>query len=515
VTDLDEPHLDAHLTRLVGSELVFQFDSGSKRNYRFKHSLIQDTAYESLITSRKAEFHKRIATAMETLDPDVGQLQPELMAKHFAKSGQAIKAVEYWNRASERSLQQSANVEALHHAYEGLSYLPEQSDDGGSRDLLAASLFIHLSAAISGTKGDADPEVEAVHQKAAAILERIDSRELTFQLTNKRRAFYHLRGPLDRAVELGIDMLRMAEADGDSQTLTDSRRSLGWSYVCCGELEKGQALLREALSTYDKIDSQDHTKHDTIDPGGVGTINLAWSEWLIGKSDSAARLAREAISLSREIDHSYTLSYALCMAAAVFQCRREPEVVLPLVDEAVSVARKRDYRYWVAWGESLKGWASARLHGKDCGLQSLADSLVNYHATGATLFEPHILCMHAESLCAVGRHADALCRLELAVRTESLNGIHFYSAETQRLLGVVSSALGDSSSSIQHFRKALDIARTQKAGSFELRTASSIVRCSQSEAIVPEAERILFAARTRDECHSVDAELQSELGVPI
>jgi tetratricopeptide (TPR) repeat protein len=493
VTKFSEDRLAKLLSRLVSSELIFQRGVDSSRRYHFKHSLIQDTAYESLVRSTRIEFHKRIASALENQFSSIGRSQPELMARHYALSEQTVEAAAYWNLASERALQQSANLEALHHASEGLRYVADLVDDQQRNELLL-SLYIHLSTAIAGTKGDAVPEVEDIHKKALAILNRSGNSSLTFSLTREMHAYYLIRGPLKRAVELGHRMLELAEDSSDPMILIESRRSLGWTYMCYGELEKGQILIRKALSGYEAVNSRDHTRRDTIDPGCVGMINLAWSEWLAGNSDTAARLAREAIALSREIDHSYTLAYTICMGAAVFQCRREPEVVLPLVDEAIPIAKKRDYSYWVAWGTCMQGWAKAQLGDPELGIQALIDGLKDYRDTGATLFVPYILCMTAESQCLVGRHAEARRHLMLAADIESNNQIYFYSAETQRSLATVESQLGETESSVIHFQKALDIAKTQKAGNFGLRIALSIMQSPLSSLIVHDAKKALASA---------------------
>ena len=229
-------------------------------------------------------------------------------------------------------------------------------------------------------------------------------------------------------------------------------------------------------------------------------INLAWSEWLAGNSDTAARLAREAVAQSREIDHPYTLAYAICMGAAVFQCRREAETVLSMVNEVISIAKERDYRYWIAWGTCLQGWAKAQLGSPELGIEALVDGLKEYRDTGSTLFVPHILCMTAESQCLIGSHAEARRNLELAAEIESDNRIYFYAAETQRLLATVESELGETESSIIHFQKALDLAKAQKAGSFELRIALSIMQNPLADSIVPDAKKILaFALNNLDE----------------
>lgn len=505
--------LSVHLSRLLNSGLIIEMRRSSTSDYQFKHSLIRDTAYDSLLTQNRSEFHRRIADAMETRFPEMVHSQPDVLARHCVLSGQLMKAVQYWDIASEQALQQSANLEAWNHATEGLRYLAE-IDNGKRRDELALSLYIHQSTAISGTQGDSVPEVEAIHLKAEKLLDTVQNQRLAFALVREMHAFHLIRGPLKRAVQLGHQLSDLAAQQNDTQILTDSRRVLGWTYICHGELEKGKALVRDALSIYDKSDSREHTRHDTIDPGAVGMINLAWSEWLTGNPDIASNLARDAVKLSREIDHPYTLAYALCMAAAVFQCRREPEGVLPLVDEAISVATGRNYSYWISWGMSLRGWAISQLGQNRLGNASLATGLASYSSSGATLFMPHILCMSAESLSLSGRHTDARRQLLQAAQIEASNQIYFYSAETQRLLAKSAAELNDVDACVAHFQNSLRIARAQNARGFELRSAVSITECPcAGKKIAPDSRELLKNAMNK--LHEGQGSLDYQLAMKL
>lgn len=474
VSEVDQGTLDRQIARLVDAQIVFKQDLPAEKRYSFRHSLIQDTAYDSLVSSRRSEYHRRIAKALEAGFSGLGRAKPELLARHFALSGQFPKSVEYWTHACERSLQQSANLEALNHANQGLYYLSKIDDYSESRDELALSLYVHLVAAIAGTRGDADPEVETIYQKAVEISDRLNNKELEYQLINHRRAFYQIRGSISVAIELSKKMLQIADDSGDTQNLTESQRCLGWAYICHGELEKGRSVVQRALSIYRKRDSSEYTRHDTIDPGGVGTINLAWSEWLLGNTPRAKRLADNAVALSREIGHSYTLAYTLSMSAAVFQCVGDAEKVQHLTDEALDVATRRGYRYWIAWGTCFKGWVLSRNQRTSSGIEFLENGLRDYRSTGANLFVPQILCMLADALLALDFNQEAYEQLKLAINSESTSEVYFFSAESRRLAGVAMYKSGDQDKARAYLDDALRIARQQHAKNFEKRVLSSI-----------------------------------------
>ena len=441
---------------------------------RFKHSLIQDTAYESLVSTRKIEYHKRIANALENQFTKIGLTKPELLARHFEICGQYTKAVEYRTLACERSLQQSANLEALRHARLGLDCLSKIDADNTRHDELRLSLYIHLVTAISGTKGDADPELDELYEKAEILSARLKNKELDFQLVNNRRAFYQIRGPLTAAIKLGKEMFVFAKSSGDKHSLMDAQRCLGWSYTCYGEFSKGKSLISDALSIYNKRDSSNYTRHDTIDPGGVGSVNLAWTEWFLGRTANAINLTNDALTLSRNINHPYTLAYSLCMSAAVYQCNGDAKMVLPLVNEAIDVAEKRGYRYWQAWGGCLKGWALSQInHSSSDGIEMQKQGFSNYCATGATLFVPHILCMLAETYLNCGRYDEAFEQLQNAMEIETTSEAFFFAAETQRLAAIAMSNMGQTDECSSYLDKALAIASDQYATGFEKRILTS------------------------------------------
>ncbi len=490
VSGIEDSDLRRLVGRLIQAELVYQRGIWPDSQYQFKHSLIQDIAYDSLVSSMKVECHNRIATVFEEQFGDVVLAQPELVARHHALAGNAASAANLWNKASELALQRSANLEAVHHARLGLKQI-ENMDEGEIRDKIALSLYVNLGASLSGTEGDAVPEVEKAYQQASDILNNLPTSVEQFPLIRGMHAFYLLRGPLDHAIELANQVLQLAQASDTPWQVTEAHRSLGWTHFCFGELDQGKRLIRQALAVYNKDASREYTRRNTIDPGGVGMINLAWAEWFGGSPDTAVRLTREAIALSREINHPFTLAYALCMGAAVFQCRREPEKVIEFIDEVMPFATDRGYRYWTAWGQSLHGWARVQLDGDAAGLEDINQGLRDYRATGATLFVPHILSLQAESMQLLDQPEKATSVLERAVRVEQIGKIGFYSAEVQRLLGTMIAQVDTLTAAIPCFQRALSIARAQRADSLELRVLLSIAQSTAPDNIDPNATTML------------------------
>lgn len=490
VTEIEDSELRRLVARLIQAELVYQRGIWPNSEYQFKHALIQDIAYDSLVSSMKIECHNRIASVFEKKFSDVVLSAPELIARHHALAGNAEQAADFWNKASELALQRSANLEAVHHARFGLKQI-EKMAEGSVRDKIALSLHVNLGASLSGTEGDAVPEVEKAYRRASEILNDLPTSLEQFPLIRGMHAFYLLRGPLDHAIELANQVLQLAESGDIPWQVTEAHRSLGWTHVCYGEFDEGRRLIRQALAVYNKEASREYTRRNTIDPGGVGMINLAWTEWFSGNPDTAVRLTREAIALSREINHPFTLAYSLCMGAAVFQCRREPEKVLELIDEVMPFATDRGYRYWTAWGQSLQGWARVHLDRDAAGLDDISQGLRDYRGTGATLFVPHILSLQAESMQMLDQPEKATAVLERAMRVAKIGKIRFYSAEVQRLMGVMIARVDSVTAAVPYFQKALSITRAQKAESLEMRVLLSIAQSTEPDNIDPSATTTL------------------------
>ena len=458
---------------LLASGLVLSLDSDGIHSYLFKHALIQDSAYESLTRTQKTRLHGRMAEILLHAAQHDTLKMPEQIAGHYHAAGQFEKAAQWWNRASGNALSLSANREALHHARKGISLLDDIPEDA-ERDHVSLSLHIHLSAAVASIRGDATPELNDIHATAAALLQRVDDDRLAFALTREMHAFFLIRGPVQRACELGRSLVKLAETQENPQIRIDSLRSLGWTYFCHGQLHEGRDLLKLSTTVYRRAESRLHTQHDTIDPGAVGLSNLAWAEALLANDKQAKVLLTSAVTLASEIEHPYSLAYSLCLGGAVHQCLNEPAQTLALVDQALSIANKNEYLYWTAWGSALRGWALSMLGESSYGLELLEAGKMQYEATGARLFLPHILSIHAEALISCGQIERARELLEIAVTVAADNDICFYSSETYRLLAIVNDKLALHEEASRRFAQAAELATKQGALAFGRHIDASI-----------------------------------------
>ena len=459
------------LNLLVESEVLYQSGVAPNSTYYFKHSLIRDVAYESLLNERRREYHLHIARTLERDREDITRTHPELVAHHYTIADEHQKAAEFWRRASEIALRQSANEEALNHARAGLEQAV-QLRPSHERSQLMIALHAMQGASLSETKGYAVAEVAQAFNTALEISGNLQTRRELYPVYRGLHSYYLIRGPLSRARGLAAKLVDIATQE-NAYPVSEATRCLGWTRVCQGATNEGHALILRSISLYELAQPEEHIKHGISDTRSVALTNLAWTDWFLGRVDSAITRSQQAIDGALDIEHPFTLAYALCMGAAVHQCNNNPERVIALVEEALTLATKHAFQYWIGWGMSLQGWALTMLNEKQRGRAILNEGLTKYRATGARLFEPHILCMLAQCHVYQGDERDAADTLREAIQIEENAEVYLFSSETRRLLGEVMWALGEKEQASAHVERAVAIARRQQTISFELRAAQT------------------------------------------
>jgi class 3 adenylate cyclase/predicted ATPase len=469
VSAFDDIELQEALDRLVRSGLVYQSGSPPEAVYRFKHHLVQEAAYDSLLRRRRRDYHHRIASVLDERFADVVATRPELLAHHYTAAEVYDTAVGYWQRAGEQALERSAAVEAAAHMRQGLALIA-RLPQATTRTEAEVMLLIGLGAALTATRGYGAEEVARTYARARDLCEELGETGQLFPALRGLQSFYMVHGPLDVAQKLGEQLLRDASRGQDPVRIVEAARRFGWCLFCAGHIAEGRRHLEEAIGRYDRARSREHTVVYGSDPAVVARANLGWLEWFAGRPERAVELSARAVLLARELKHPLSLAYALCMSAAVHQCRGEAATARALARETVVLADENAFAYWKAWGLVLEGWALAAAGESDPGLARLREGLDAYRATGAELFRAHALSLEAEIYAQTGRLADALGRLDEALASIETNSVLFLKADVLRRKGAVLRALGDCSAE-ECFGDALALAHEQGALSLELKAA--------------------------------------------
>jgi class 3 adenylate cyclase/tetratricopeptide (TPR) repeat protein len=381
VSPLDEATLQQGLRQLVEAELVYQRGMPPQAAYMFKHVLIQEAAYQSLLRSTRQQVHQRIAQALEARFPALVETQPELVAQHYTAAGCAEEAVRYWWRAGEQASQRSAHLEAVSHFTTGiklLTTLPETP----AHTQQALTLHIGLGAALQIAKGSAAPEVEQAYTQARALCQQVgETPELAPILLGLWR-FYLVRPQLHTARELGDTLLRLAQHTDDPAPAVIAHYALGATWWWLGALPAARLHLEEAIARYTPDQRRSLAFHIGQDPGVGCRVNAARTLWCLGYPEQALAHLHEALALAHALSHPFSLAFAWCWAAFVSQVHRDVPAVHEQAEAAVALATEQGFTQWAAWGTSLRGWAATMQGQGEAGLAQVRQGIAAWRGSG-------------------------------------------------------------------------------------------------------------------------------------
>ena len=283
----------------MSAELIFRRGTPPDAEYTFKHALVQDAAYSTLLRASRQQLHGRIAATLEEQFPDVATAQPEVLAQHYAEAGLKEQAVAYFQKAGARALERSAYLEAINHLARGLELL-EASPDSTERVHRDLELQLALGSALMATKGYAAPEVEQAYVRARALCSHIGLTPQLFPVLHGLYRIYHVRGDLILAREVE-HLTELGQSLGDQTLLVEAHRALGVPLMWLGEVALARAELEEGITLYDAKLARSHAYTYGIDPGVVCLSYAALAWWFLGFADHALDRSQKALALAEEL----------------------------------------------------------------------------------------------------------------------------------------------------------------------------------------------------------------------
>jgi class 3 adenylate cyclase/tetratricopeptide (TPR) repeat protein len=484
ITGLEEDELREGLQRLVASDILQQSGNPPESTYVFKHALIQDTAYASLLRSKRREHHAHIAHMLETRFSSSARSHPEVVARHYDAANRPGPAAEHYLHASQLAQRRGGDAEALEHAGAGLA-CADRMPDAGKCEELRLGLLTARAEALRHMRGYSVPEVVRTYRAALRICQRLDRTSDAFWILRGLHSHHLLQGPLSEARQLANQLVDVAERIGCTEKLSEAKRCLGWTLFCAGEMARGRALVSEALELGKAAAQPRQSDYQSVGLNAVALANLAWITWTLGDEQAAVRMGADAIRIARSVHRPFALAYALCMSAAVHQCRGEPDEVLGYVGEAMEVAEKYSFEYWLAWGQSLRGWARASKGEILAGTRDIEDGLHRYKETGSYLFVPHILTMLAEIRLAAMEHDSARTLAREALEVADDREVEFLKAMSHRVLGEALANLGHIPAAHEALQRAINVATAQGAGALVRNARASLTAPGESAGGVP------------------------------
>jgi predicted ATPase len=492
VSPWDEATLQHGLHQLVEAEFLYQQGLPPQATYTFKHALIQDVAYQSLLRSTRQQYHQRIAQALEIQFPETVATQPELVAQHYTAAGCAEQALPYWQRAGQQASDRSANLEAISHCTTGLELL-QTLPETPEHTQQALTLYIALGAALQLVQGMAAPEVEHAYTRARELSQQIGETPEIIPVLYGLWRFYVVRSQFHTARELGDTLLRLAQQVHDPALSVIAHYALGPTCLFLGALPAARQHLEAGIARYTPDQRRAPVFRMGHDPGVACRVHAAQTLWLLGYPEQALARLREALALAHELSHPPSLAFARCLAALVLQWRRDVPAVYEHAEVAVALSTEQGFPQWAAWGTSLRGWALAMQGDGEAGVSQLRQGITACQATGTALYVQYNCAMLADVCNHLGYTADGLQALAEAHTLIEQHEDRLWEAETCRLRGVLllrqpGTPQEEAETWLQ---RALDVACRQEAKSLELRAAMSLSRLWQQQGKRAEAYALL------------------------
>jgi predicted ATPase len=495
--DLIEPvaqrpaaELRVGLDRLTEAGLLFCRGVAPQSSYLFKHALVQDAAYGTLLRARRQELHARVAAVLEQHFADLVERQPELLAHHLTAAGETERAVDQWLKAGQHAAARSTYREAIAHLERGIGLLGSLPDGstGGPQEIelqLALGLCYHTS------KGASSREAGQAYIRACELTERRrDTRQL-FQAVYGLWQTNASSGRIPSARSFSERLLLMTDRDADSGLRLQAHHSAWTTDWWSGELANADRHAEAGRCLYDPEEHRSHRHlYGGHDPGVCARQVGTNSGWLLGYPEKGLTLGCETLELAESIAHPYSLYLALGFVAGLHLYRREPEPALRLVDRAEALAAEQRFAPVVHPG-ILRGTALAIQGATDEAVSCIRAALAELERRGATLYRPYALASLAEALVRRGEYTPALAALTEGFENMEATGERWWGAELHRVNGTVLAALNKLVESQAAFEEALRVARHQKAKSLELRAATSLARLWGEQGRRREAHELL------------------------
>ena len=494
-----EAELRLALDRLIEAGLLFRQGIPPHATYLFKHALVQDAAYGTLLREPRRALHARIAETLESQFPEIAENQPELLARHFTEAGLIEKSASLWGKAGQRSLERSALVEAAEQLTRALDQIAAMPLTRALRRE-QINLQVALAHALMHTKGYAALDTKASLDQARSLIEQAETLGeppedplLLFSVLYGFWAAKILAFNGDALRELAVQFLGLAEKQRATIPLLIGQRLMGISLAFTGKIAQGQAHLNQAIALYDAAEHRPLATRFGIDVRVSILTYRSWALWMLGYPDAALADAEHVLEDAREIGQAATLMQALTHTSLTYIFCGNYAAANVQLDEVVALADEKSSLFWKALGMMHEGVLMILAGKASDAVHIITSGLAAWRSTGATLWMPLFLPYLALAHAALGQFDDAWrCIGEAMIAMETTKET-WVEAEINRIAGEIAlkSAEPDAEKAQAYFERALEVARQQQAKSWELRAGMSMARLWRDQGKVQQAGELL------------------------
>ena len=463
--------------------LLLRREFSAIETYTFKHALVQETAYASMLRSERLPLHRRIAETLATKFVDVAEGAPEVVAYHYAQAREITAAINYWLKAGRQASRRSAFMEAMTHIQTALKLLEELPEDR-TRLELELQLQQSLANASIAANGFGAAETLVAFNRALVLCRELGGVPQIFAVLNGLVGAHLMRGEIQNARAAAQDLLALALEGNDTTGLLMGHRVLGMSLFMLGELTQSKRELQDAIALYDPEHHAPLALVFAHDFKATAQVYLGVATALSGDADAGIAHARDALAYAQELRHPHSICYVLPFLAGTYLVAGNPRAAIPVTDRAIALSNEHGFPQWVAGALMLRAWAHLDLGELELGLADVRNSISELQKTGTLIWMQFSHYLLARALAAKGQLQEASDIVDLLLNEFGASGGRWYEAEVRRLRGDILRLEGKPlSEAAACYEAAAAVARGQGAKMWELKAMQSLAELREDSAV--------------------------------
>lgn len=484
---------ETKLHNLVDAELLYQHGLPPIASYTFRHALVHEVAYHSLLKKTRQQYHQHISQIIIKQFPQIVSSSPEIVAHHCTEAGNNAVAIQYWIQAGKNAIQHFALIDAVAHLRKSLEVINrlENTQEAIQYELMVQPL---LGLAYMMYEGYGSENVEKSFQRAFQLCKQADESATVSTILSGLWEYYVVRAELETAHELAIKLLSIARQIGNDELQREAERALGSTFFWQGNYTDANKHLERGLSTQPRITTPvSGLKSYSQDPQVANLANACCVLWLMGFPGQALKKSQKAIELANLLNHSFSQTYAHIFTSIFHQLCGDAKATRLHAEKSVQLSEQYDFGFWKATGMMLTLWVSLQEQPNHEQIQEYETLLSQYRNSGSRLALSYFMSLLCDIYLMTHDYANANRLLDIAITESEQQGVRFFEAELYRLKAIAMSGIDPSRSHdvenlLQH---SINLAQHQNAKGLELRGCISMARHWQLDGRIQQAVVLL------------------------
>lgn len=463
------------LERLIDADIVQRTSDLIEPTYRFKHALLQDAAYESILLIERAKIHRRVAHALETEFPEILEKQPEAIARHLSEAGEAQRAINYWVKAGERAAGRAAHADAVDHLSKALALL-EKIPESIERHHLELKLLGAYGFSLSASQGYAAPEVEAAQLRALELCELIGDEESLYAVKRRLGTFFIVRGELDRAGELAHQCIELGESRDRPDYLIEGYNALGYVLGYQGQYDDAMKALEHAALLYQTKGGQNFSYPTEQNPLLAVLAMMGLISSVRGELKQALKHIDEAVALGKKLGRPFDQAYVENFCSSINHIQGLTEEGQSHGRASARLSDEHGFGLWLCLGKVYATFSNSAEEPSQDRIDLINENVTLYQLSGARLFGPFLQGCVARTYLTKGLHNEANAALQQGFQQVERFNERLYEPALHRIQGELQVSMGLIGNARECFSKAIDLSRQMGATLFELQALIALVK---------------------------------------